>query len=138
MLIRCKLIRAGGSQITLGKGKDERLYHFKPFDPKKPGEDHVCDVADQKDIATFLAISEGYEIHPAEIASRVVPTKGSAPTPAKTTTATEPGAPAQKGGEASAPKALSKEELIAAVTKKTGKKPHLSTSVKKLEALLAE
>lgn len=123
MLIRSKLIRAAGTLVTLGKGKDAREYHFKPADPKKPNEDHVCDVGNQDDIATFLAIKEGYEVHPSELVSRAKPKaqvadEGDAPDPA---------------ASASAP---TKAQLLEAVAKKTGKKPHPSTSVAKLQALL--
>ena len=45
------------------------------------------------------------------------------------------GEPSENGGDSKAE--LSKNEPTAAVTKKTGKKPHQSTSVKKLQELLA-
>jgi len=73
MLIRSKLFRAGGTRVELGKGKDARKYHFKGADtsPKAPhddpDEDHVTNVTDADDIATFLAIKEGYDIHSSEL-----------------------------------------------------------------------
>ncbi len=125
MLIRLKQIRAGGTLVTMGKGKEAREYHFKPVDPtKKPNEDHVCDVAHQDDIATFLAIKEGYEVHQSEIASRATPASKPAVLPG-----------AEPEGNDGDP-ASDKAELIAAVAKKTGKKPHPSTSVAKLQAML--
>lgn len=51
------------------------------------------------------------------------------------------GAPQEPAGSGASkvvnPEKMSKKELIAAVTKKTGRKPHLSTSEKKLRELLA-
>lgn len=53
MRIRCKLIREGGSKITIG----ETEYHFKP------GPDgHIADVTVKDHVARFLAIPEGYEL----------------------------------------------------------------------------
>lgn len=138
MLIRSKLIRTGGSEITLGKGKDDRrLYHFKPRDPRKPDEDHVCDVNDQKDIATFLAIEEGYEIHPSEVASRVKEDEDApSPKPKKPTTLRESTAAGQDGDASKAKPALTRAQLFDAVAKKTGKRPHATTSTAKLQAIL--
>lgn len=118
MLILCKLIRPGGTIVTLGKGDDRRDYHFKPQDPKAQDKNHVCDVTDKKDIATFLAISEGYEIHDDAI------------TEARTGAPQAPVKPAAANG------VIDKAALITAVTEKTGKKPHPSTSVAKLRAML--
>lgn len=132
MLIRSKLIRAGGTEVVLGKGKDARHYHFKPTDPSKPGEDHACDVSNQDDIATLLAIKEGYEVHPSEVKSRVPPAAPKAVPP------TEPAPPQATPPQPAAKPGRTKAELIAAVIDKTGKKPHPSTSTAKLESILAE
>lgn len=72
MLLRSKLVRneIGVNPpvpvkvfvVELGADR-ERKYEFRL---DKDG-DHVCDVKDHKDIATLLAISEGYEVHPSAI-----------------------------------------------------------------------
>lgn len=53
MLIKCKQLREGGTEIDLGG----TIYHFAP---NKDG-DHVCDVTDKADIERLLAITEGFE-----------------------------------------------------------------------------
>lgn len=73
MLIRIKQVRKladgedHGTDIPLGKGKDQVVLQFRPIDPKRPDRDHVCDVQDAEHIATLLAIKEGFEVHPTEL-----------------------------------------------------------------------
>lgn len=55
MKIRCKIIRPGGSHIELWG----TTYHFAPNERN----DHVAEVKDEKHIARFLEIKEGYEIY---------------------------------------------------------------------------
>jgi hypothetical protein len=136
MLIRSKLYRPGGTRVALGKGKDARHYHFKALLGHKdddPQHEHVCDITNADDVATLVAIKEGYEIHPSEISSKV---KAKAPAPAKvTTSATESSPPAPKKPYAS----LNKPELLKLVGERTGKQPHGSTArsklIEQLEAL---
>lgn len=52
MLIQCKLIRKGGTEVTL----DDNVYLFSPNDK----DEHVCDVTNKDHIATLLSISECY------------------------------------------------------------------------------
>lgn len=60
MLIRSKILREGGTKVTL----DATEYHFKP----RPGTSaHVCDVLDKHHVNRFLAISEGYELFDTEL-----------------------------------------------------------------------
>lgn len=145
MLIRIKQIRnladgKPGTDVVLGKGANQRTLSFRPLDPKQPDRDHVCDVTDPQDIARLLAIPEGYEVHESELASRV-----REPAPAK---AEETGDAAgaeraeQKSGNGKAlawymAPDVDKEKLLAAVAEKTGRKPHPSTSIKKLQEMLA-
>jgi hypothetical protein len=139
MLIRCKLTRAGGTTVDLGKGKDARHYHFKPRDEAKPDEEHVCDVNNQDDVATFLAIREAYEVHASEVSARAK----APPKPPEKKSDADPNTPeagtesAQANGEAPLEE-LSKDELIARVHEKTGKTPHFTTSRTKLIAMLQE
>lgn len=139
MLIRSKLIRPDGTHVVLGKGADARKYHFKPLDPKKPDVDHACEVESQEDIATFLAIKEGYEIHPTEIKAK----KPAAPAPAPAASAPAGGDNTDPGAGAPAKTAtdydkLSKPDLIALVTERVGKKPHPSTSTAKMVQTLKD
>lgn len=140
MLIRIKQIRlladgkGHGSDVLLGKGKDQRTLEFRPLDPKKPEQDHVCDVSSPEDLATLLAIPSGFEVHPSALAA---PRKAAA----KASTASAAASSSASSGEGQAGKGvdeLSREELLAAVAKKTGKKPSPATSTKKLKALLAK
>lgn len=55
MLIKCKQIRTGGTEILMG----EVTYHFAP---NKDG-DHVAEVTDKAHIERFLSITEGFEAH---------------------------------------------------------------------------
>lgn len=161
MLIRIKQVRklpdgkSFGTNVDLTKkGGPRNVHEFRPLNPAKPDEDHVCDVSDPDDVAQLLAIKEGYEIHPTVLkpgaAKKVeITTTASAAAASGIQTAgdkTETGdqktgevANASKThtGDTNAPGPLTKDELIAAVAKKTGKKPHPSTSVKKLQEMLA-
>lgn len=140
MLIHCTRARKGGTSVDLGKtAEDKRSYHFKPRDPAKPAEDHVCEVTNPQDVKTFLAIPEAYEVHCSELA------RGNAPTaPAAQPVAHKvPAAPATPAG-ASKPAdttedltQLDKSELQARVQAKTGKQPHHSTSSTKLIEILS-
>lgn len=134
MLIRIKQSRANGTHVELGKGADKRVYHFKPKNPQKPDEEHVCEVNNKDDIATLLAIKEGYEIHDSEL-------KGTRVTPTTKTEPTGNAADADKGKAAGGSPApdytkMDKSELLKLVEKKTGKKPHPSTVTAKLIATL--
>lgn len=53
MLIRCKQVRKGGTEILMG----DMTYQFTPNNDG----DHVCDVVDDAHIERFLAIPEGFE-----------------------------------------------------------------------------
>ena len=127
MLIRSKIIRAKGTRVQFGKGRDQVEYHFKPQDPKRPLDDHVCDITDKEHIARLLSITEGYEVHDSEVASRVK----TAPPPPKPE---KPAVAAQ--GNPSAYGAMDKDALIKAVTERTGKAPHPTTKREKLVARL--
>lgn len=125
MLIKSKLIRAGGTIVTLGKGDDKRTYHFKPANPEVENKNHVCEVTERADISTLLAIGEGYEIHDEEFAKAVNPVKQSAP-------AVDDSA----GQDYSR---MDRKQLFAILEAKTGKKSHPATKieilVEKLQAL---
>lgn len=54
MLIESKIIRPGGSHVSI----DKTEYHFAP---DKDGK-HVCEVADKRHIQRFLSIPEGFKI----------------------------------------------------------------------------
>lgn len=124
MLIRCKQLRDGGSTITLGKGKDSRDYQFAPL--KNAPDDHVADVTRQDDIATLLAIPEGFEIHAGELKSG----KATAPAPVVPTAAASSASVDYT--------TLEKVELLNLVEQRTGARPHPSTGVKKLVATLVD
>jgi len=136
MLIKSKLFRPGGTRVALGKGKDARHYHFKPLLGHKdddPQHDHVCDITNVDDVATLVAIKEGYEIHPSEIVGK---SKAKAPAQAAeetTTAASSPPAPKKPYSS------LNKPELLKLVGERTGKQPHGSTArsklIEQLEAL---
>ena len=137
MLIRSKLFRPGGTRVALGKGRDARHYHFKPVlgsqKDDDPQHEHVCDVTNADDVATLVAIKEGYEIHPSEISGEAKG-KASAPAAAATTeAASSPPAPQKPYAS------LNKPELLKRVAERTGKQPHGSTArsklIEQLEAL---
>lgn len=134
MLIRSKLYRPGGTRVVLGKGKDARHYHFKPIDPKAnaedPAIDHVCDINDADDVATFVAIKEGYEIHASELKKPSVP-----PAPPKQPS---DGKNAPVAGVPGSYGSMKKPDLIRLVAQRTGKQPHGTTSTAKLVATLEE
>ena len=58
MLIESKIIRPGGSHVSI----DKTEYHFAP---DKDGK-HVCEVADKRHIQRFLSIPEGFKISGAD------------------------------------------------------------------------
>lgn len=59
MRVESLIRRKHGTQITLGSANKPRHYHFQP-----EGEDprHLCEVKHSGDIATLLAIPEGYRL----------------------------------------------------------------------------
>lgn len=61
MLIASKIHRPN-APIVLGQGADQRTYYFRPYEPTNPNSEHVAEVANDDDIATLLAIREGYHI----------------------------------------------------------------------------
>lgn len=163
MFIQCKLHRPGGSKIAFGKGRDAVTYHFKPVDSKADHNDiripHVAEVNDKEHIGKLLGITEAYEVYdgtaPQAAAEPAAASTGKkdraeleaklrAEIEAKVRAEYEAKAAAGAGSTSSAgdPKAadietMSRKALIAAVQKKTGKKPHPSTSDKKLREVLA-
>lgn len=58
MLIRCLILRSGGSFITL----DDTEYHFAPID-SAPGSPHVALVLNKEHQARLLSITEAYLFH---------------------------------------------------------------------------
>lgn len=150
MLIRCKLFRAHGTKVELGKGKTRRQYHFKPAEaagmegPRleaamtNPDLDHVCDIGDKEDLATFLAIPEGYELHDSVVNTPAgkAATSSAAKAPAKNGPKDKP-----KGGYAN----LKKPDLIKRIVGHAnfkGNPPHGTTPtaklIEQLEALDAQ
>lgn len=138
MLIRSKLFRPGGTRVELGKGKDARRYHFKPLDPKaailadEPDVDHVCDITDSKDVATLLAIPEGYEILESELKkpAAAAAAKAADKVAEKVATAPAPGAAAPTNYAN-----MKKPDLIKRIVghaKFKGKAPHGTTPIAKL------
>lgn len=146
MLIKSKIYRPGGTHVELGKGKDARKYHFKP-DIEKPSKEemadpdleHVAEVEDKDDVATFLAIPEGYEVHSSElkkpaakaavkVADEAV-AKAQAEEKAKAAAAAGPVA-AQVAAKDY--KGMKKPDLIKLVAERTGKAPHGTTPASKL------
>lgn len=150
MRLRCKQIRSvatptglkWGSDIELGKGAEKRVYEFRPADPKDPTRNHVCtfDVANpraQGDLATLLAITDGFEIDVTALPATVPP--------AAVAPAAPPSKPAEPPQAAAAPPVasqaldvtkLDRKGLLDAVEALTGTRPHPSTPSKKLIAQL--
>ena len=60
-LIRCKIIREGGSVIDIGK----KEYNFKPNEKG----DHVAEVTDESHIGRFLSIERGYEVYETDLSA---------------------------------------------------------------------
>lgn len=58
MLIKYLRPAPNGINLILFGANRERVYDFQPR-----GEDYVCDVQDEGDAATMLAITEGYEAY---------------------------------------------------------------------------
>ncbi len=134
MLIKCNIIRDGGSIVDLGKGEDIRSYHFKPSDPQKPDADHVADVANAKDVSTLLAVKDGdgecaYEIHSTELVKAKAKGPATPPKP-------ESSALVVKYPE------MDRKKLLALVKERTGKGANPATKtvdlVKQLQALDAK
>lgn len=115
MLIRCKLLREGGTKVQIA----DREYHFKPIQGGDPN-DHVCEVTHEGDLARLLEIKEGYEIHPSELR------KDKPPEAPK-------GEPAPQPSKASYG-AMSREELFAEYERRGVKKPHHATKTERLIA----
>lgn len=57
MLVRCKLIRKGGTVISMADGTE---YHFRP---ERVTGNHVADVTNKAHLTRLLGITEGYELH---------------------------------------------------------------------------
>jgi hypothetical protein len=125
-----------GTDVELGhkSKKNYRVYKFRPANPARPEEDHVCDINDSDDIQTLLAIKEGYEIHPSALKGTTSAPK--APPPAPEKPAAAPASPASEAVRQAATtgnyQSLKKPDLMQLVAKRTGKKPHATTSVAKL------
>jgi hypothetical protein len=150
MLIRSKLHRNGGTRVELGKGREARRYHFKPLDPKEKDDDpeveHVADITNGDDLAIFLAIKEGYEVHPSELkkpaakAAVAVADKADEAAQAAAAAATPAGQAAATAAAVAAAKAknysgMQKPDLIALIVKHpkfSGKAPHGTTPTAKL------
>jgi len=142
MLIRSKLFRPGGTKVELGKGSTVRKYHFKPAAKNGPDDkyddpdvDHVCNVTNPEDVATFVAIREGYEIHASELdkpAAAAIATKvataGAKKEAQETSVAAERTAKVRAGGYSS----MKKPDLIKLVAERTGKAPHGTTPASKM------
>lgn len=56
MMIRCTLIRKGGTVVTI----DDEIYHFKPHMDSQGH--HVAEVTNTKHIGRLLGITEAYEV----------------------------------------------------------------------------
>ena len=136
MLIRTKQIRSNhpedghGSDIILGKGKNAVTLRFRPLNPERPTQDHCCEVEDPQHIAALLAIPSGFELHPSEVKKGK---KAPAPSGEK-----EEGDEGSEGDGDASPDDMSRAELLAAVEKKTGKKPNPATATAKLRELLKQ
>lgn len=122
--IECKLIREGGTFVTLGTTE----YHFIPQDDGA----HVAHVADEEHVDLLLSIREGYRLYRG--ASKNAPVEAPAapeaePEQALTTLlATEPEA---------APVVDEREALADQYESLYGERPHARTGVKKLRELIA-
>jgi hypothetical protein len=67
MEIESLIRRAGGSKVEFGfHAAKKRVYHFKPVDSNDPDAAHVATVDNADDIASLLAIREGYRIYDPE------------------------------------------------------------------------
>lgn len=60
MLIASKIHRPTAPIVLGNDTATARTYFFVPIDPQNPHSEHVCEVTDDDDIATLLAIKEGY------------------------------------------------------------------------------
>lgn len=58
MKLQCKLLRVGGSTVTIGN----QSYHFKP-EENDPNGPHLAEVTNPAHLAAFLSNPEGYEIY---------------------------------------------------------------------------
>lgn len=139
MLIRSKLFRPGGSKIELGKGKEVRRYHFKPLAKDAalddPDIEHVADVTDAADVATFVAITEGYEIHSSELkkpAAVAIAKKVASDADTKVKREAAEAAAATARTRAGGYSSMKKPDLIKLIAERTGKAPHGTTPLAKL------
>ncbi|MCR9276249.1 MULTISPECIES: hypothetical protein [unclassified Mameliella] len=94
MLIRCKIERRAGTQVSL----DDTTYNFQPIDPDKPRSPHVALVENEEHIARLLSISEAYVFFKADASQ---PAQDPAPQPvvqqpvAQSAPAPQPAAPSE-------------------------------------------
>jgi hypothetical protein len=88
MLIESLIKRPEGTFVTLGKD----VYHFHNHIKGDPR--HLCEVADEDHIQSFLAIKEGYKI--------AKPLKAAAPAAASSAPAKTPAASGSTGKQAGA------------------------------------
>lgn len=58
MIIRCTILRTGGTEVTI----DATKYHFKPL-TDQPGAPHVAEVTEKSHISRLLSIAESYEFY---------------------------------------------------------------------------
>lgn len=59
MLVESLIRRKKGTSITLGPATAPRIYNFVAT---APDPRHLCDVTDEDDLGTLLAIKEGYRL----------------------------------------------------------------------------
>lgn len=77
MLIRCKIERRAGTQVSL----DDTTYNFQPLEPDTPRSPHVAKVDNEEHIARLLSISEAYVFFKAEAPQTVQETAPQAAAP---------------------------------------------------------
>lgn len=131
-----------GTDVEMGhrsKGT-YRVHHFRPLDPRRPEEDHVCNVENAEDIGMLLAIKEGYEVHPSEVKSRVAATAGAVGAAGNPTTGLKDTS-TTVATVASGPQhyaSMKKPDLIKILAERTGKAPHFTAKRETLIATLEE
>jgi hypothetical protein len=59
MLVESLIRRKKGTSVTLGPAAAPRIYNFVATGPDPR---HLCDVTDEDDLGTLLAIKEGYRL----------------------------------------------------------------------------
>ena len=124
MLLASKIHRPA-APIVLGHGPEQRTYYFKPIDPQNPNSEHVCEVDNDDDIATLLAIREGYCLAKSRAAAPVkpavivppAPSVPSTPATAATDTAPEPAAPVDPATAPADQTVVEDPDILAAATK---------------------